>query len=151
MDEDRENTSDNYFNLGITQHILRDYTSFTELHKRALNIRQKALCDDHENTADRYFNLGVSQCILKEATESHERALKIKQKVMGEDHENAAENNFNPGVTQYMLRDYTSATESHKRAEKRYWVKITRRPLTTWGLPKLNLEIAHQPVILTSE
>ena len=71
-----------------------DYTSATESHKRALNIRQKVLGQDHENIADGYFNLGVAQYMLKDyasATESHKRALNIRQKVLGEDHENTAD------------------------------------------------------------
>ena len=74
--------------------MLRDYTSATELHKRALNIRQKVLGADQDNTATSYFNLGTTQCMLRDytsATESHKRALNIRQKVLSEDHENTAD------------------------------------------------------------
>ena len=58
MGEDHENAAESYFYLGITQYMLRDYTSATESHKWALNIRQKVLGVDHEKTAD---NLGITQ------------------------------------------------------------------------------------------
>ena len=61
--------------------MLEDYTSATESHKRALNIRQKVLGEDHKKTADSYFNLGATQYILSDytsATESNKRVLNIR-------------------------------------------------------------------------
>ena len=43
-----------------TQYMLRDYTTATESHKRALTMRQKVLSEDHENTADKYHDVGMS-------------------------------------------------------------------------------------------
>ena len=68
--------------------MLSDYTSATESHKRALNIRQKVFGKDHESTAPSYANLGVTLFMLRDytsATESHKGALSIRQKVLGED------------------------------------------------------------------
>ena len=54
-----------YFNLGITQFELQDYTSATESHKRALNIRQKVLGEEHEDTADSYSEVGIlNKCFV---------------------------------------------------------------------------------------
>ena len=87
MGEDHENAAESYFNLGITQYMLRDYTSATESHKWALNIRQKVLGEDHEKTAD---NLGITQIKLGDrtsASDSHKRLGEIRQKASSEDHE----------------------------------------------------------------
>ena len=87
LGEDHENAAESYFNLGVTQYMLRDYTSFTELHKRALNIRQKVLGEDHEKTAD---NLGITQIKLAHRTsgsDSHKRVEEIRQKASGDDRE----------------------------------------------------------------
>ena len=70
--------------------MLSDYTSATESHMRALNIRQKVFGKDHESTAPSYANLGITQYMLRDytsATESHKGALNIRQKVLGEDYE----------------------------------------------------------------
>ena len=67
--------------------MLRDYTSATESHKRALNIRQKVLGEDHEKTAD---NLGITQIELGDrtsASDSHKRVEEIRLKASSEDHE----------------------------------------------------------------
>ena len=85
-----------------TQYMLRDYTSATESHKRALNVRQKVLGADQDNTATSYFNLGTTQCMLRDytsATESHKRALNIRQKVLSEDHENTADKYHDVGMS----------------------------------------------------
>ena len=83
--------------------MLRDYTSATESHKRALNIRQKVLGEDHDKTTVSYLNLGATQSMLGDytlATESHKRALNIRQKVLGEDHKNTADSYHELGLTQ---------------------------------------------------
>ena len=79
--DDNEKTADSSHELGLTQYMLKDYTSATESHKRALNIRQEVLVEDHEKTADSYFNLGATQYILSDhtsATESNKRVLNIR-------------------------------------------------------------------------
>ena len=89
--------------------MLKDNTSATESHKRALNIRQKVLGGDRENTAHSYFNLGITQYVLKDnnlATQSHKRALNIRQKVLGEDDGNNDCSYHELGLTQYMHRVY---------------------------------------------
>ena len=81
--EDHENTADSYHKLGLTQYMIKDYTSATESHKRALNIRQKVLGEGHAKTADSYHKLGLTQYLLKgytSATESNKRALNIGQR-----------------------------------------------------------------------
>ena len=87
MSEDHENAAESYFNLGRTQYMLGDYTSATESHKWALNIREKVLGEDHEKTAD---NLGITQIKLGDhtsASDPHKRVREIRQKALGEDHE----------------------------------------------------------------
>ena len=82
--------------------MLSDYTSATESHKRALNIKQMVLRDDNEKTADSFHELGLTQYMLKNytsATESHKRALNIRQKVLGEDLKKTADSYFNLGAT----------------------------------------------------
>ena len=64
MVEDHEKTADSYHELGVTQYMLRDYTSATDLLKRALKIREKVLVEDHEKTADSYLYLGATQYML---------------------------------------------------------------------------------------
>ena len=76
--------------------MLSPYSSATESHKRALNIRQMVSGEDHEKTAEGYHWMGVTQYMLSDyssATESHKRALKIRQTVLGENHEKTAESN----------------------------------------------------------
>ena len=65
--------------------MIKDYTSATESHKRALNIRQKVLGEGHAKTADSYHKLGFTQYLLKGYTsatesESNKRALNIGQR-----------------------------------------------------------------------
>ena len=98
--------------------MLRDYTSATDLLKRALKIREKVLVEDHEKTADSYDVLGKTQYTLRDyisATESLKRALNIRQKVLGEDHERTADSYLYLGATQYMLGDYILEAQSLKR------------------------------------
>ena len=81
MGEDNEKTADSYHELGLTQCMLSDYTSATESHKRALNIKQMVLRDDNEKTADSFHELGLTQYMLKDytsATESNKRVLNIR-------------------------------------------------------------------------
>ena len=65
--------------------MIKDYTSATESHKRALNIRQEVLGKDHKKTGVSYYKLGATQYVLSDytsATESLKRTLIIRQKVM---------------------------------------------------------------------
>ena len=43
LGEDHEDAAESYFNLGVTQYMLRDHTSATESFKRAFNNKQKVL------------------------------------------------------------------------------------------------------------
>ena len=114
MGEDHENTADSYFDLGVSQCVLKDYTSATESHKRALKIKQKVSVEDHENAADSYLNLEVTQYIVRDYTssaESQTRALNIRRKVLGQDHEKTADN---LGITQVKFGDHTLASDFDK-------------------------------------
>ena len=62
--EDHEKTAEGYHWLGVTQYMLSDYSSATESHKRALNIRQTVLGEDHEKTAESNHWLGLPNMCL---------------------------------------------------------------------------------------
>ena len=105
--------------------MIKDYTSATESHKRALNIRQEVLGKDHKKTGVSYYNLRATQYVLRDKL----------------------------GATQYVLSDYTSATESLKRTLI-IRQKVMRRSLTatiSWGLPNICLKVTPQPPSQTSE
>ena len=84
MVEDHENAADSNFKLGVTQYMVRDYTSSAESQKRALNIRRKVLGQDHEKTAD---NLEITQVKFGDhtlASDFDKPGVEIKQKASGD-------------------------------------------------------------------
>ena len=59
--EEHERTADSYWELGVTQYAMHDYTSALQSYQRALAIRIKVLGEELERTADRYRHLGATQ------------------------------------------------------------------------------------------
>ena len=82
-----------------TQYLLRDYTSVTESHKRALNIRQEALGEDHEDTTDSYPTLGITHYMLKDYTLARVKQASTKHETKGIDHENTADKYHDVGMS----------------------------------------------------
>lgn len=62
--EDHEKTAEGYHWLGVTQHMLSDYSSATKSHKRALKIGQTELGENHEKTAESNHWLGLPNMCL---------------------------------------------------------------------------------------
>ena len=112
-------TADSYFNLGVTQHEMKDYKAALQSKQRALAIRIKLFGEEHESTADSYFTLGVTQHQMKDykaALQSKQRALAIRIKLFGDEHERTAHSYRELGVTQHEMKDYKAALQSHQRA-----------------------------------
>ena len=112
-------TADRYFNLGVTQHEMKDYKAALRSKQRALAIRLKLFGEEHESTADGYFSLGVTQHEMKDykaALQSEQRALAIRLKLFGEKHESTADSYFSLGVTHHKMKDYKAALQSKQRA-----------------------------------
>ena len=59
--EEHQDTAQSYFNLGVTQHALGNFSSALQSKQRALNIRLKLFGEEHSDTAQSYVNLGVTQ------------------------------------------------------------------------------------------
>ena len=96
--------------------MLKDYTSATESHKRALKMRQTVLGEYHEKTAESYHCLGLTQYMLRDytsATESHKGALNIRQKVLGEDYEKIADSHHNLGLFNICVEITQSCHSRH--------------------------------------
>ena len=55
--EEHQDTAQSYFNLGVTQHALGNFSSAIQSQQRALNIRLKLFGEEHQDTAQSYFNL----------------------------------------------------------------------------------------------
>ena len=62
--EEHPDTAKTYFNHGVTQHALGNFSSALQSQQRALDIRVKLSGEEHPYTADSYFNLGVTQHAL---------------------------------------------------------------------------------------
>ena len=59
--QDHASTADSYDSLGVTHHLLGDFSSALHSFQRALYVRIKFLGEDHARTADSYDSLGVRQ------------------------------------------------------------------------------------------
>lgn len=113
------NTADSYHTLGITQHLLGDFTSALRSLQKALNIRQVVLGNDHLGTADIYRSLGVTYYQLGDfsaALQCRQQALDIRRKVHGEEHASIVEGYCELSSTQSALGDFSSAVESDQHA-----------------------------------
>ena len=113
------NTADSYHTLGITQHLLGDFTSALRSLQKALNIRQVVLGNDHLGTADIYRSLGATHYQLGDfsaALQCRQQALDIRRKDLGEEHASLVEGYIELSCTQFALGDFSSAVESNKRA-----------------------------------
>ena len=76
--EEHESTADSYRDLGVTQHMMGDFTSALQSHLHALAIRIKLFVEEHESTADSYRKLGVTQSQMGDftsAVQSDQRAV----------------------------------------------------------------------------
>ena len=59
--EEHQDTAQSYFNLGVTEHALGNFSSALQSQQRALNIRLKLRGEEHSDTADGYAPFGVTQ------------------------------------------------------------------------------------------
>ncbi|XP_068752729.1 LOW QUALITY PROTEIN: uncharacterized protein [Montipora capricornis] len=108
-----------YHSLGVTQHLLGDFTSAVQSMQQALDLRIKLFGEDHTSVAKSYHSLGVTQHSLGDFTsalQSKQRALDVRIKLFGEDHASTAHSYDSLEVTQHSLGDFTSALQSHQRA-----------------------------------
>lgn len=113
------NTADSYHTLGITQHLLGDFSSALRSLQKALNIRQMVLGDDHLGTADIYRSLGATYYQLGDfsaALQCRQQALDIRRKVLGEEHPSLVECYGELSCTQFALGDFSLVVESDQRA-----------------------------------
>ncbi|XP_028410288.1 nephrocystin-3-like [Dendronephthya gigantea] len=113
-----DDNGDSYHEVGVAQHMLKEYKSALTSYKHALEIK-KLHGENHSSTASTYNRIGVTQYKMKNyksSLESFQRALEIRLRVFGENHSNTADSYFNIGVTNHEMKDYKSALESHQRA-----------------------------------
>ncbi|XP_068688881.1 uncharacterized protein [Montipora foliosa] len=117
--ETKEILAHSYHSLGVTQHLLGDFTSALQSDRRALDVRINLFGEDHASTAGSYHSFGVTQYSLGDFTsalQSFQRALDVRIKLFGEDHASTADSYHSLGVTQHSLNDLTSALQSTQRA-----------------------------------
>jgi pentatricopeptide repeat protein len=85
--------ADTYNNMAIVLRSQGKLDDAMELHRKALDIKQKTLGEDHSSLADTYNNMAnilQSQGMLEDAMELYGKALEIKMKTLGEDHSSVA-------------------------------------------------------------
>ncbi|ETS75640.1 hypothetical protein PFICI_12584 [Pestalotiopsis fici W106-1] len=139
--DDKLTLSELLFRTAESNQILGQYATAENLHREALETRQRLLGTDHVDTLmsmDRLACVLCTQGKLTEAHELHEAAVAKTQAVLGEDHAQTLETRNNLGITFQRLGQYKQAERMHRENLARMCAILgDKHPSTLWSMQNL--------------
>ncbi|KAK5290627.1 hypothetical protein LTR99_011028 [Exophiala xenobiotica] len=106
------------FNIAESYALLGRYREAEEMHRQALDLREKVLGEEHLDTLDSMNNLAIvlqQQGKYKEAEEIHRQALDLREKVLGEEHLDTLDSMNNLAIVLQEQGKYKEAEQMHRQ------------------------------------
>jgi tetratricopeptide (TPR) repeat protein len=116
--DDGEAERDLLFNVGESFHLLGKYQEAENMHRQALELREKALGKEHPDTLMSMNNLAAvlrQQGKYEEAEQMHRQTLGLRERVLGKEHPNTLTSMNNLAIVLNRQGKYEEAEQMHRQ------------------------------------
>jgi tetratricopeptide (TPR) repeat protein len=146
--DDEEAERDLLFNVGESFFLIGKYQDAEQMHRQALELREKVLGKEHPSRLASMNNLA---CVLhkqgkhEEAGQMHRQALELKEKVLGKEHPLTLRSMNNLAVVLHKQGKHEEAGQMHRQAlELREKVLGKEHPSTLKSMDNLAVVLRDQ-------